>query len=104
MIAAQVGAYLVFVNVLTYLLYWVDKSQAEQQGYRISEGTLLLLAIAGGSPAAFLACHKLRHKTRKQPFRTLLYLILALQILFAGALVTPGQSLLELVSGRIFQS
>jgi uncharacterized membrane protein YsdA (DUF1294 family) len=82
-----VAIVLLGINVTTYLLYWVDKSQAENRGYRISEATLLLLAAAGGSPAAFLACHNLRHKTRKQPFRALLYFIAALQIGFAGVMV-----------------
>jgi uncharacterized membrane protein YsdA (DUF1294 family) len=73
-------AAVLLVNAATYLFYWVDKSQAEQGGFRIPESKLLLLALIGGSPAAIFACHSLRHKTRKQPFRTMLYLIFAVQV------------------------
>ncbi len=44
------------------------------------EADLLLLALIGGSPAALLARRLFRHKTRKQPFSTLLLLIVAMQI------------------------
>ncbi len=48
--------------------------------YRIPESTLYLLSMAGGSPAAFYAREKLRHKTRKQPFGAILLIIAALQV------------------------
>ena len=46
----------------------------------ISESDLLGLALIGGSPGALLARHLFRHKTRKQPFSTQLFVILALQV------------------------
>ena len=49
-------------------------------GRRISEGSLLLLALLGGTPGAFAARHMFRHKTRKQPFATILWLIALIQI------------------------
>jgi uncharacterized membrane protein YsdA (DUF1294 family) len=82
LILPVLGAAVLLLNATTYLFYWVDKSQAEQGGYRISESKLLLLAAIGGSPAAIFACHVLRHKTRKQSFRTVLYLIFAAQAVF----------------------
>ena len=39
------------------------------------EKTLLLLALLGGWPLAKLAQRRFRHKTRKQPFATLLNLV-----------------------------
>jgi uncharacterized membrane protein YsdA (DUF1294 family) len=46
---------------------------------RLSERTLLLWALIGGTPGTFLGRHVFRHKTRKQPFSALLWLIAAAQ-------------------------
>jgi uncharacterized membrane protein YsdA (DUF1294 family) len=67
------------LNALTVLLFGIDKARARAGGRRIAEGTLLRLALIGGTPGAFLARHLFRHKTRKQPFSTHLMLIAALQ-------------------------
>lgn len=79
-------AILVFVviNAWTVLRFWQDKQRAIAGQRRISEGDLLGLALIGGSPGALLARHVFRHKTRKQPFSTQLFVIIALQI---GAIV-----------------
>jgi uncharacterized membrane protein YsdA (DUF1294 family) len=86
-VAARLRAfalYLIVINAVTYVAFWIDKSRAQQGGYRISESTLLTLSVLGGSPAAFFARQRLRHKTLKQPFTTQLFVIAALQI---GAVV-----------------
>ena len=62
-------AYVLLLNGLTYLVYWANKKRALTGAYRVSENSLLLLALLGGSFGALAACHYLRHKTRKQPFR-----------------------------------
>ncbi len=68
------------LNIVTYCVYWWDKDAAREGGWRVGENTLLGLALFGGSPAALLARRWLRHKTRKQPFVSLLNGIVALQI------------------------
>jgi uncharacterized membrane protein YsdA (DUF1294 family) len=50
-------------------LFWFDKTQARDQGWRLRESTLLLAAVFGGL-GAWMGQHLLRHKTRKAPFRT----------------------------------
>jgi uncharacterized membrane protein YsdA (DUF1294 family) len=76
----EFGGLLLLINAFTYLVYWADKRRALNGEYRIPEKSLLLLALLGGSLGALIACRTLRHKTRKQPFRTLLIGIAALQI------------------------
>ena len=49
--------YLVGINVLTFLVYGLDKWKARRRRWRISEQTLLLLAVLGGSIGALLAMH-----------------------------------------------
>ena len=72
--------YLPVINAITWVAFWVDKERARQGLYRIPERTLLLLALAGGSPAAIHAQQRLRHKTRKQPFAAMLVTIPVLQV------------------------
>lgn len=72
--------YLPVINVITWLAFWADKERARQGLYRIPERTLLLLALVGGSPAAIHAQQRLRHKTRKQPFATILAGIPVIQV------------------------
>lgn len=75
---------LLVVNCWTMLRFWQDKQRARAGERRISEADLLILALIGGSPAALLARHLFRHKTRKEPFTTQLFVIVALQL---GALI-----------------
>lgn len=75
---------LLLINAVTMLHYWHDKRRARAGGWRVPESTLLGLAAIGGSPGALLACRLLRHKTRKQPFATLLLLTAVVQAGAAG--------------------
>lgn len=68
------------VNVAAFGAFWWDKRCAQAGAWRISENTLLSLALVGGSAGALLARHLFRHKTRKEPFRTMLFAIVALQL------------------------
>lgn len=69
------------MSALTFLVFAWDKRAARRRGRRVPERTLLLLAAALGSPGAFLAQDLLRHKTRKEPFRTRFWLIAGAQVL-----------------------
>ena len=60
--------YLIGINILTFLLFGVDKSNAIHRHRRIPERTLLLAALIGGSIGALLAMYLFHHKTRKRKF------------------------------------
>lgn len=72
------------INLWTIWRFRDDKRRATLGQRRIPEADLLAMAAAGGTPGAFLARHWFRHKTRKQPFSTWLWLIAVMQ---AGALI-----------------
>ncbi|MDH6663209.1 UNVERIFIED_ORG: uncharacterized membrane protein YsdA (DUF1294 family) [Rhizobium sophorae] len=71
------------LNLLVFSIYFMDKQAARHGRWRISERTLLTLALIGGSLGALAAQQLLRHKTRKEPFRSILAAILILH----GALI-----------------
>ena len=71
---------LICINVLTFLVYGIDKWKAKQGSWRISEATLLLLAVLGGSIGALLGMQVWRHKTMHKKFKYGLPLILLVQI------------------------
>jgi uncharacterized membrane protein YsdA (DUF1294 family) len=78
-------AYLIGVNLTTFVMYGSDKQRAVHSDSRIPEVVLHLLALAGGSPAAFFAQITFRHKTRKRVFRTIFIAIVLLQIIAVAA-------------------
>ena len=72
--------YLIGINIVTFLVYGIDKWQAKQGTWRISEATLLILAIIGGSIGALLGMKVWHHKTMHKKFKYGLPLILLAQI------------------------
>ena len=83
-----VSAYLVFVNVIAFLVYGVDKLKARKGHWRISEATLLLLALVGGSIGSWLGMKVWHHKTMHLKFKYGLPAILLLQLALAVYLCT----------------
>ena len=71
---------LICINVVTFLVYGIDKWKAKQGSWRISEATLLLLAVIGGSIGALLGMQVWHHKTMHKKFKYGLPLILLAQI------------------------
>ena len=105
--------YLIVINVVTFLVYGIDKwkavsqrgqsqtrmsyaerkqarpkvkLKAKQGCWRISEATLLILAVIGGSIGALLGMKVWHHKTKHKKFKYGLPLILIIQIIIIGYL------------------
>ena len=72
--------YLIFINVVTFLVYGIDKWKAKQGSWRISEATLLILAAIGGSIGALLGMKVWHHKTMHKKFKYGVPLILLAHI------------------------
>lgn len=73
--------YIIFINILTYIIYAYDKHQAKTHKWRVRESTLILLALAMGSIGALIAMYTLRHKTKHKKFTIGVPLILIINIL-----------------------
>ena len=72
--------------MLTFFVYGIDKWQARQGKWRISEATLLLLAVIGGSIGAWLGMRVWRHKTKHKKFKYGIPAILMIHIIIIGYL------------------
>lgn len=71
-----------FCRIFTlFTLYGADKKRAKKREWRISEKTLIGIAVIGGSAGALLGMHVFHHKTRHWYFRYGLPVILAVQVL-----------------------
>ncbi|MDO9337803.1 MAG: DUF1294 domain-containing protein [Caulobacter sp.] len=81
---------IVGANLLAFGLFAVDKRAAIHGDSRIPENTLLLVSLLGGSPAAFAAQQLFHHKTRKQPFLTRFWMVVAFQGVVAGGWILLG--------------
>lgn len=72
--------YLLAVNMVAFAAFGIDKYKAKRGLWRISEATLLLLAVVGGSIGALLGMRIWHHKTQHAKFRYGLPLIILAQI------------------------
>lgn len=72
--------YLLIINTITFILYGIDKYKSINHKYRISEKTLIILPILGGSFGAFLGMIIFHHKTKKKVFIILIPLIMLIWV------------------------
>jgi uncharacterized membrane protein YsdA (DUF1294 family) len=61
--------FFVAINVVTFIIYGIDKWKAMRAQWRIPEATLLMLALLGGSIGALLGMRVWHHKTLHKKFR-----------------------------------
>lgn len=75
-------------NAVTFLLYGFDKYKAKKRRWRISEATLLTLAVIGGSIGAWTGLQIWHHKTMHKKFKYGVPLIIILQVALVACLHT----------------
>ena len=76
--------YLAVINVVTFFMYGIDKWKAKRSKWRISEATLLGMAVIGGSIGAWLGMKTWHHKTLHKKFRYGVPAIIIIQLALAG--------------------
>lgn len=72
--------YLIGINIVTFLIYGIDKWKARRGKWRIPEDPLIWLAIAGVSIGALLGMYVFRHKTKHRKFTLGVPAILLVQV------------------------
>ena len=92
------GLYII-ASLATFLWYAKDKSAAKRGAWRTPESTLHLMSLVGGWPGALIAQQKLRHKSKKQPFRIIFWVTVMLNCgLFAWLFTPEGATLHSLMA------
>ncbi|MCR5736821.1 MAG: DUF1294 domain-containing protein [Eubacterium sp.] len=85
------GIYLVFVNVIAFLAYGVDKYKAKKNLWRVPEKTLIGFAAVGGFAGAFLGMQCFRHKTKHMKF---VIGIPVISVIWIGLLIYLGMKII----------
>lgn len=75
----MVFGYFAIINIITFILMGVDKRKAIKHQWRISEKTLWITAIIGGSIGVIIGMRFFKHKTKHQLFTIGIPLILIVQ-------------------------
>ena len=73
-------------SLVSIILFYVDKQQAKNNGWRIAEKHLHLSELLGGWPGTFLAMQWFKHKRQKQSYLTIYYAIVVLHLILWGVL------------------
>lgn len=60
--------YLIAINLITFLVMWLDKRKAKKGRWRIPENTLLLFVLLGGGIGGIVGMYTFHHKTQKAKF------------------------------------
>ena len=72
--------YLAVISLVTAIVTAIDKHKAKKGAFRISEATLFILALLGGSLGEYLTMKAIRHKTLHKRFMIGLPVIMLLQL------------------------
>ena len=80
--------YLAALTIVAFLLCGYDKKVAGREATRVPEIVLFAIALLGGSAGLLIGMKTFRHKTRKVSFRIVVGVILALQAVAVGWLVS----------------
>lgn len=79
--------YVVVMTIIGFLSMYIDKKKAIKHKWRISEKTLFLIALLGGSIGSNLGMMICRHKTKHWYFVAGMPAILIFQIIMAVFLI-----------------
>lgn len=72
--------YILFINLVGFLLMGMDKKKAVRRQYRISEAVLWMISILGGAIGTTVGMNVYRHKTKHLNFKLGLPLLAIIQI------------------------
>ncbi len=82
--------YFILINIVTFIMYGVDKLKARSRGWRVSELALLLPAVLGGCWGAGAAMLLFRHKTKHWSFRLIVSLSLLVYMAITAMFLWTG--------------
>lgn len=75
------------INLINFVLFYLDKKRARNRQWRIPESTLLFISLLGGTIGGLVGMNLFRHKTKKMKFVIGMPLILIVNILIVKYLL-----------------
>lgn len=91
--APPYAAWLVSINLATFVGFGWDKASARRGGWRVAEMSLHGLSVAGGFGGGFLGSSLFRHKTNRKVFLLIQGLSFVLHAAVIGGLIATTGSL-----------
>jgi uncharacterized membrane protein YsdA (DUF1294 family) len=83
----SISIIIAIINIVTFIIYGIDKYKAKKGRWRIPENSLIGLAIIGGSIGAYLGMRVWHHKTMHLKFKYGIPLIIIIQLIAAYMIV-----------------
>nr|WP_129596235.1 DUF1294 domain-containing protein [Anaerophilus nitritogenes] len=77
--------YLIFINLYSFLLTFIDKYKSKKDAWRIKERTFFIVSFLGGAIGVIMGMSIFRHKTQHKSFYIgipLIFLLHMIGILF----------------------
>lgn len=75
------SSYMALLSLILFIMMYIDKRRAKRKEWRISEKTLMTLAVFGGACGGIVGMYVFRHKT-KHPLFTFGFSLLAVIQIF----------------------
>jgi len=75
--------YLLAINIIGFTIMGIDKSKAKKNKWRISEKTIFVIALLGGSIGVKMGMQQYRHKTQHKKFVYGIPSIIIIQLIVA---------------------
>ena len=77
--------YLISINLISFILIFIDKRKAIKNKYRVKESTLLFISLLGGCFGTLISMYLFHHKTKKLKFKLvhlfcIIYIILFIKV------------------------
>ncbi|MEG1312561.1 MAG: DUF1294 domain-containing protein [Romboutsia sp.] len=73
--------YFIIINLIGFYIMYIDKRKAIENKWRVSESTLISIAIIGGSLGSLLGMYTFRHKTKHIKFTIGIPFIMLIQFI-----------------------
>lgn len=77
-----INYYIIIINILGFIICFVDKHRAIKNRYRISERVLFMIIFIGGCFGFALGMVLFHHKTRKKKFIISIFLSMIIYLFF----------------------
>lgn len=82
-----ISLYLLIINFLAFILFFIDKNKARRDKWRIKESTLHLVGFMGGIIGSIAGMVLFHHKTKKRKFVVITIIALLFNIFVAYELI-----------------